>query len=59
VKRIWPKKSPDHVRWSVITDLRAAKDERKITTDEIKSWTGIKRDSTIEGYWPQNPGWHP
>lgn len=50
VKRVFPKKSPHHLRWTVITELRAAKDERLITTDEIKSWTGIKRDATIEGY---------
>jgi len=50
IKRVFPTKSPHHLRWTVITELRALKDERKITTDEIKSWTGIKRDSTIEGY---------
>lgn len=50
VKRIFPNMSPHWLRWTVITELRALKDERKITTDEIKSWTGIKRDSTIEGY---------
>jgi len=50
IKRVFPKKSPHHLRWTVITELRAAKDERLITIDEIKSWTGIKRDSTIEGY---------
>jgi len=50
VKRVFPKKSPHHLRWTVITELRELKDARMITTDEIKSWTGIKRDSTIEGY---------
>ncbi|MCJ7459223.1 MAG: hypothetical protein MUP17_09550 [candidate division Zixibacteria bacterium] len=50
IKRVFPRKSPHHLRWSVITELRALKDARQITTDEIKSWTGIKRDSTIEGY---------
>ncbi|MCK4385644.1 MAG: hypothetical protein KAW52_05205 [candidate division Zixibacteria bacterium] len=50
VKRVFPKKSPHHLRWTVITELREMKDARLITTDEIKSWTGIKRDSTIEGY---------
>lgn len=50
IKRVFPKKSPHHLRWTVITELRELKDARQITTDEIKSWTGIKRDSTIEGY---------
>lgn len=50
VKRVFPKQSPHFLRWTVITELRALKDARQITTDEIKSWTGIKRDSTIEGY---------
>lgn len=50
IKRIWPQKSPHHLRWTVVTELRALKDARQITIDEIKSWTGIKRDSTIEGY---------
>ena len=50
VKRVFPRKSPHHLRWTVVTELRALKDARQITTDEIKSWTGIKRDSTIEGY---------
>ena len=50
VKRVFPKKSPHHLRWTVITELRAALDRREISKDEIKSWTGIKRDSTIEGY---------
>lgn len=50
VKRVFPKKSPHHLRWTVITELRALKDSRMITIDEIKSWTGIRRDSTIEGY---------
>jgi len=50
VKRVFPKKSPHHLRWTVLTELREMKDARLITTDEIKSWTGIKRDATIEGY---------
>lgn len=50
IKRVFPKKSPHHLRWSLITKFRIMRDRRQITTDEIKSWTGIKRDSTIEGY---------
>jgi hypothetical protein len=50
VKRVWPEKSPHHLRWVRVTKLRELRDQGKVTTDDIKSWTGIKRDSTIEGY---------
>ncbi len=50
VKRIWPEKSPHHLRYRVITKLRRLRDQQKISTDDIKSYTGIRRDSTIEGY---------
>jgi hypothetical protein len=50
VKRVWPEKSPHHLRWARVTKLRVLRDQGKITTDDIKSFTGIKRDSTIEGY---------
>lgn len=50
IKRIWPDKSPHHLRYRVITKLRRLRDQGKVTTDDIKSYTGIRRDSTIEGY---------
>lgn len=50
IKRIWPEKSPHHLRYRVITKLRRLRDQGKVTTDDIKSFTGIRRDSTIEGY---------
>lgn len=50
IKRIWPERSPHWLRYHVVTKLRRLKDQQKIDTDDIKSWTGIKRDSTIEGY---------
>ena len=49
-KRVFPKKSPHHARWTFITAAREAKDRGELSTDDIKAWTGIKRDSTIEGY---------
>ena len=30
--------------------LRRLRDEKILSTDDIKSWTGIKADRTIEGY---------
>jgi hypothetical protein len=50
IKRIWPEKSPHHLRYATITKLRRLRDQGKVTTDDIKSYTGIRRDSTIEGY---------
>lgn len=50
IKRIWPEKSPHWLRHNRVTKLRRLRDEKKIGTDNIKSWTGIKSDRTIEGY---------
>lgn len=50
VKRIWPKRTPHWLRYRVVTKLRKLRDEKKVDTDAIKSWTGIKSDRTIEGY---------
>lgn len=38
------------MRYNRITKLRKLRDQKVIDTDAIKSWTGIKRDATIEGY---------
>jgi integrase len=50
VKRIWPTRTPHWLRWKTITVLRRLRDQGKVSTDDIKSWTGIKSDRTIEGY---------
>lgn len=50
VKRIWPDKTPHWLRWKTVTVLRRLRDQGKVSTDDIKSWTGIKSDRTIEGY---------
>ena len=50
VKRIDNKLSPHWFRHNRITKLRKLKDQGKISQDDIKSWTGLKRDATIEGY---------
>ena len=50
IKRLWPKRTPRWLRYNRITKLRKLRDQKVIDTDAIKSWTGIKRDATIEGY---------
>jgi integrase len=50
VKRIWPERTPHWLRWKTVTVMRRLRDQGKISTDDIKSWTGIKSDRTIEGY---------
>jgi hypothetical protein len=50
IKRLWPEKTPHYLRYATVTKLRRLRDQGKITTDDIKSYTGIRRDSTIEGY---------
>jgi len=50
IKRIFTDKSPHWFRHSRITMLRRLRDQKILSTDDIKSWTGIKADRTIEGY---------
>lgn len=50
IKRLLPGKSPHWLRHNRITKLRKKRDRGEITTDNIKSFTGIRRDSTIERY---------
>ena len=50
IHRINPNISPHWLRHNRISKLRILLDQKKITKDEIKSWTGIKRDTTIEVY---------
>lgn len=50
IKRLWPKKSPHWLRHNRLTKLRRKRDLGQISTGDIKSFTGIKSDSTIERY---------
>lgn len=59
VKVLFPKKSPHWLRHNRLTKLRKKLDQKLITKDEIKAFTGIRRDSTIEGYGMKTkPGIH-
>jgi len=49
-KKLFPKKTPHWLRHNRLTKLRRKRDLGEITTDDIKSFTGIKSDSTIEHY---------
>lgn len=50
VKRVWPHKTPHWLRHNRVTKLRRKRDQGEVTTDDIKSFTGIKSDATIERY---------
>ena len=50
IKRIWPEKTPHHLRYNRVTKMRKLRDRKKIFTDDIKSVTGIKSDATIQRY---------
>jgi len=50
VKRIWPDRTPHWLRWKTVTVMRRLRDQGKISTDDIKSWTGLKSDRSIERY---------
>lgn len=50
VKKLFPKKTPHWLRHTLITTLREKRDQGLITTDQIKAYTGITQDSTIERY---------
>ena len=50
IKRLFPKKSPHWLRHNRLTKLRKKRDRGEISTDDIKSFTGIRSDSTIERY---------
>jgi len=59
IKRLLPGKSPHWLRHNRLTKLRRKRDRGKVSTDDIKSFTGIRRDSTIEGYGMKTkPGIH-
>lgn len=48
-KKLYPFRSPHWFRYNRITKLRK-KLGKELTIDDIKSFTGIKRDSTIQNY---------
>lgn len=50
IKKLAPKRTPHWLRYNRLTKLRKKRENGKITIDDIKSFTGIRRDSTIEGY---------
>jgi len=59
IKRLLPEKSPHWLRHNRLTKLRKKRDRGEVTTDDIKSFTGIRRDSTIERYGMKTkPGIH-
>lgn len=52
MKKLWPKKTPHWLRYKRITELRKriGKEKDGLTIDAIKSFTGIRRDITIQNY---------
>jgi len=48
-KKLWPHKTPHWLRYNRVTKLRK-KLGTDFTIDAIKSFTGIKRDTTIQNY---------
>ena len=52
MKKLWPKKSPHWLRYNRVTKLRKriGKEKDGLTIDAIKSFTGIRRDTTIQNY---------
>ncbi len=50
IQKAFPGKTPHYLRYRFITSLRREKDRGNLNIDDIKAWTGLKRDSTIEGY---------
>lgn len=49
VKQLFPNKTPHWFRYNRVTKLRK-KLGNELTIDEIKSYTGIRRDTTIQNY---------
>lgn len=49
IKQLYPQKTPHWLRYNRITKLRKMLGD-KLTIDEIKSFTGIRRDQTIQDY---------
>lgn len=49
IKQLYPKKTPHWLRYNRITKLRKMLGD-KLTIDDIKSFTGIRRDATVQDY---------
>jgi len=49
IKKLWPHKTPHWLRYNRVTKLRK-KLGTDFTIDAIKSFTGIRRDTTIQNY---------
>jgi len=50
IKKQFPNKTPHHFRHNRITKLRKKIDGKTVSVDDVKSWTGIKSDRTIQHY---------
>jgi len=50
IKKLNFKRTPHWLRYNRLTKLRKKREAGDISIDDIKSFTGIRRDSTIEGY---------
>ncbi len=50
IKSLFPKKTPHWLRHNRVTKLRRKIDGDLLTLDDVKSFTGIKSDSTIQHY---------
>lgn len=48
-KKLWPHRTPHWLRYNRVTKLRKRLGS-EITIDDIKSFTGIKRDTTVQNY---------
>jgi integrase len=49
IKKLWPERTPHWLRYNRVTKLRKRLGQ-DVTIDGIKSFTGIKRDTTIQNY---------
>lgn len=50
VKKLFPKMSPHWFRHNRVTQLRKQIDGENVSIDDVKSFTGIKSDRTIQNY---------
>jgi len=50
IKKLFPGKTPHWLRQNRITKLRKKIDRKGVSLDDVKSFTGIKSDSTLQRY---------
>jgi len=50
MKKLFPGKTPHWLRHNRITKLRKKIDGKGVSLDDVKSFTGIKSDSTLQRY---------